>query len=213
MTNVGVWGYRIFVSEKDKRWEEKWWKGACEDISPPPSSLWGLYAFELWRSWVTPVSRLFSQHQVELVGGVVVVVGVSAPTTAEHKTSCVCFLPGERKKKSKGDKMAMFVCEGRKLISKVKRIACMPLKKKRGETHEQQTLLEAGSNMKLRDQCVVGVTAVHFIHDSSHRRSTWTHMQILEGVCPLVEEDRTSLNVWVWWLSQALKKAPQIRQN
>lgn len=186
-----------------KRWEEEQWSW---------SSLWGDWpplgaplmvrpvVFEHWRSWVTPVSRLISQHQVESLGGMVG--GVSTPTTALHKTSCVRFLPQARKKNHwKGDETAKFVYQGGKLISEVKGKACMPLKQKRSRSALKPCLnntlncrpwlkLEYSSCTimpllsYLQDRSVVWVAAWCCIHNWSLQLVMDLHANIGESLPP-----------------------------
>lgn len=97
--------------------------------------------------------------------------------------------------------MDKFVYQGRKLISEVKRIACMPLKEKK----KTRRLLKVTvwSQTGARQLCLLLILLVivtrqmcgllHFLHDSGHSRSTRTHVQKLEGVCPLVEEGGASV--------------------
>lgn len=66
----GSVGLPNIVSEQGNN-ERKNSEVACEEIPPPLGSplIVRPVVFEQWRSWLTPVSRLISQHQVELLEG------------------------------------------------------------------------------------------------------------------------------------------------
>lgn len=127
-------GLPNIVSEKGHD-EKRNSKVAYED--PPPTRtphtpwvcpwLWGPVVFKQWRSWVTPVSRLISQIKLSCwVGWRVLTL-----STVQHNPLVFVSCHKQEKKHWKGGEIGKFVCEGVKLISKVKGKECMPLKQEK----------------------------------------------------------------------------------
>lgn len=146
MTNVGVWGYLIFVSEKEND-ERRNGKVACEETSPPRSApdceACSVWALKVMGDTCFP-SHLPTSSWVAGRGG-----GSQPPQQRSTKPPVfVSCLEQEKKNHWKGDETAKFVYQGGKLISEVKGKACMPLKKKKESLcfkalFEQQTQLQA----------------------------------------------------------------------
>lgn len=132
MTNVGVWGYLIFVSERENDC-----KVAHKEASSPPPLSRSTPDCEACSVWALKVmgdtcfpSHLPTSSWVAGRGG-----GSQPPPQRSTKPLVFvsCLEQKKKKKKNhwKGDKTAKFVYRGGKLISEVKGKACMPLKHKK----------------------------------------------------------------------------------
>lgn len=146
----GVWGYLIFISEKENG-KRRNGKVDWEETSPSPS--WSTPDCEACSVWALKVmgdtcfpSHLPTSSWVAGKGG-----GPQPPEQRSTKPPVfVSCLKQEKKSHWKRDETAKFVYQSGKLISKEKGKACMPLKKKKKKGRSAlKACLNNGPNCRL----------------------------------------------------------------